>query len=245
MPCLILGVRHTWEVPLCHDRAMDEAGSGSGLGTGRALDRFVNFTDAVVAIAITLLFLPLLNITLTTEQENVWQVLGANTGAIIACLMAFAIVANNWRIHNRIVNHLRAYDLPLFWLNMAWLATIALMPWAASLYGNAPGWVAGGEGFGGTGLFFFGILSLITVLGAVMGAYILRHADLVDPRADASWADRSRMGLRRAVAYALAFLVVGVVTVLWPILGAYLPLLLFPLGGIVARFPRAQSSDRS
>jgi uncharacterized membrane protein len=45
--------------------------------TERGLDRLVNFSDATVAIAITILLLPLVDVAVEIEKESLGEVLGA------------------------------------------------------------------------------------------------------------------------------------------------------------------------
>lgn len=197
--------------------------------TGRSFDRFVNFTDAVVAIAITLLVLPLIAIPGPTENETVWTVIGNNTGPIIAFALAFFLVAQNWLIHNRIVNRMRAYDGPVFWLNVGWTAAIALMPWSAAMYGASDSIVEGGEGFGGTGMFFFLVLATLSAFMLAVSIYVDRHLYLVEANRTDAWERESRITQWRLVGVIIALLACGLLTLVIPGIAAYAPILVFPL----------------
>ncbi len=200
-----------------------------GIREGRAFERFINFTDAVVAIAITLMALPLIDIEGPGPDETVWQVISANSGTIIVFLFAFAIVANSWYQHNRIVNDMRGYDASVFWLNIAWIAVIAVIPWAANLYGSASDRFEGGEGLGGTGLFFYLLLATITFIGFLISRYVNRHPDLLEPdRADRWRSDRS-VSDAVAITLIITFLTIGVASLFFPTISSYLPLVLIPL----------------
>lgn len=203
--------------------------SRGGIREGRAFERFINFTDAVVAIAITLMALPLIDIEGPGPDETIWQVIAANSGTLLVFLFAFAIVANSWFQHNRIVNDMRGYDGPVFWLNIAWIAVIAVIPWAANLYGSAADRFEGGEGLGGTGLFFYLLLAAITFIGFLIARYVNRHPELLEPdRADRWRADRS---VSDAVSLTLiiTFLAIGVSSLFFPTISSYLPIILIPL----------------
>ena len=70
--------------------------------TERGLDRLVNFSDATVAIAITVLLLPLVDIALEIEKESLGELLWSNIGTIIAFAITFAVIARLWSVHHRI-----------------------------------------------------------------------------------------------------------------------------------------------
>lgn len=197
--------------------------------SGRAFERFINFTDAVVAIAITLMALPLIDIAGPTENETVWQVIATNSGAIIVFLLAFAIVANSWHQHNRIVNDMQAYDAPIFWLNIAWIAIIAVIPWAANLYGTASNRFEGGEGLGGTGLFFYLLLAAITFIGLLIARYVNSHPYLLEPDLVDQWRVQRAISNTVAVTLIIGFLLIGVGTIFFPTVFSYVPILLFPV----------------
>jgi uncharacterized membrane protein len=200
-----------------------------GIREGRAFERFINFTDAVVAIAITLMALPLIDIEGPGPDETVWQVIAANSGTILIFFFAFAIVANSWFQHNRIVNDMRGYDAAVFWLNIAWIAVIAVIPWAANLYGSASDRFQGGEGLGGTGLFFYLLLAIITFIGLLISKYVNRHPELLEPdRADRWRQDRS-VSDAVAITLIITFLAIGVASLFFPTISSYLPLVLIPL----------------
>ena len=89
--------------------------------TGRSLDRLLNFADAVVAVAITLLALTLVDIEGPRDGQSMLDVLQANLGQIQAFVITFFVVGLMWNVRNRIVNHLAAYDSATFWLILLWL----------------------------------------------------------------------------------------------------------------------------
>ena len=205
------------------------------VNSGRGFDRFINFTDAVVAIAITLMALPLLDIAGPESDETVWQVLGANSGAILVYFFAFAIVANNWYHHNKIVNGMRSYDMVVFWLNVAWIALIALIPWAANLYGGATDRFEGGEGLCGTGMFFYLLLAGITLIGVGIASYVNAHQDLLEPEQVEEWKQGHAAENAVGITLGIGFLALGALSIFFPTISSYLPILLIPLARIVGR----------
>jgi len=78
----------------------------------RSFDRLVNFTDAVVAIGITLQLLPLIDIDGPSDGQTVWQVISANSGQITAFVLSFVVVIVMWRNHNAVFNSMRRAMAP-------------------------------------------------------------------------------------------------------------------------------------
>lgn len=206
------------------------------LETGRSFDRLVNFTDAVVAIAITVLVLPLTEIVRPADGQTVWGLIGEHSGQVSAFFFTFFVVALMWGVHNRVVNQMVGYDAVIFWLNIAWVAAIAFLPWPAGLYGSATGiaasdpieWV-GGEGLGGIGLLYWGNLAVISVLGSAMGHHARLHPEVLEPETAAEWAEIDGLGQYRGYVFGGYFLLTGVVSLFAPVIASWMPLGLIPL----------------
>ena len=208
--------------------------------TGRAFDRLVNFTDAVVAVAITLLVLSIVDIRGTATETTVWQVIADNASQVIAFGFTFVVVAAMWSVHNRLFNRLRGFDGVIFRLNLVWLFGVVLLPWPSALYGeglqgHAMEW-SGGQGFGGTGLFYWGTLAVISTMTGLMSRHIRRHPELLDP--ESGTAARHPM---RGFAFAIAFLVYGITSVVFPDAMVWLPWTLVPLAIWFGRTERAMN----
>jgi uncharacterized membrane protein len=100
-------------------------------------DRVIAFSDGVVAIAITLLVLPLTEIE-RGERATLRSVAVDNSGALFAFALSFAVIANYWTIHKDIFRPLRRHDPRLVLLNMLWLAAIVFLPFPTSLIADGP-----------------------------------------------------------------------------------------------------------
>jgi uncharacterized membrane protein len=106
--------------------------------TDRGLDRLITFLDAVVAIAITLLVLPLVDV-LPDEGSTVplGDLLVDEARRFFAFALSFAVIADLWLVHHRIVERVGSYDGPFVLVNLLWTLTIVLLPFAtevASVY---------------------------------------------------------------------------------------------------------------
>jgi uncharacterized membrane protein len=107
--------------------ANEEAGLGS-----RASDRLISFTDAVVAIAITLLALDLPVPTGHTVPAF-WASVVNDSGQYLAFLISFAAIAGGWSEHHELFRYARGTDGRMKTLHLAWLLTIIVLPFATKL----------------------------------------------------------------------------------------------------------------
>ena len=99
--------------------------------TERGLDRLVNFSDAVVAIAITLVALPLVDLAQELRVNGgepgvrFVQQYGASLGA---AALSFVVIGGFWREHHAEWERAVRYTPLLALLNLGWLATIVFLP---------------------------------------------------------------------------------------------------------------------
>jgi uncharacterized membrane protein len=98
----------------------------------RATDRLTLFSDAVVAIAITLLAIDLPVPTGDTTSVFLTSVKD-NSGHYWAFLLSFYVIAGAWSSHHDIFQHTIKIDARLRQLDMLWLLMIVLTPFAARL----------------------------------------------------------------------------------------------------------------
>lgn len=98
-------------------------------------ERLKFFTDAVVAIALTLLVLPLLESVPEAAREKLtaggW--LEHSGGQVIGFCVSFAVVTTFWFIHHRLYEHVRSYSPALMGLNFAWMFTIVFLQLPSAL----------------------------------------------------------------------------------------------------------------
>ena len=95
-------------------------------------ERLIFFSDAVVAIAITLLALELpLPVGHTTAVF--WASVRHNSSSYLAFLVSFTVIAISWSRHHRVLRYAERSDDMLQTLNMIWLMSIVLNPFATRL----------------------------------------------------------------------------------------------------------------
>jgi uncharacterized membrane protein len=191
------------------------------LSTGRAVDRLINFSDAVVAVAITLMVLPLASVEGPAAGESILTVIAAHWPQLVTFLFTFYVVAVMWAAHNRILNVIRGYDSTIFWLNASWLAAIVLLPWMTAMRDSASPQASGAD------CVYWWLLALISAIGGLMGGHIRRHPYLAGEDATAVHRDfGSRM---RGPAFTVLFLIIGVASLFSGFLSDWMPLLIIPL----------------
>lgn len=104
------------------------------------LERLILFTDAVFAIAITLLVIEIKVPELhhvRSEAEVIYQVSNL-TPHFIGFFVAFFVIAIYWVAHHRIFRFVQRYNGGLIWLNVLFLLSIALMPFTSAFQSEYP-----------------------------------------------------------------------------------------------------------
>jgi uncharacterized membrane protein len=104
--------------------------------TERGLDRLVNFSDATVAIAITLLILPLVDIAPEIEHKTVGEVLVEHWGQLLGFVISFWVIGRFWVVHHQVFEWVEDYSNGLVWANMLWMSSIVFIPFTANALAN-------------------------------------------------------------------------------------------------------------
>ena len=103
----------------------------------RGYDRLVNLSDAVIAIAVTLLILPLVDAAGDIGERSAAQFLADNAEQLFLFVLSFVVIANFWLIHHRLYRAIDGYTIPLVWANFLWLLTIVFLPFPTELLGQS------------------------------------------------------------------------------------------------------------
>jgi uncharacterized membrane protein len=195
--------------------------------TDRGLDRLVTFLDAVVAIAITLLVLPLIEALADARPDRALSaVLGDHLGQFGAFALSFAVIARLWLAHHRLIERVGAYDSGLLLLNFAWAFTIVVLPFSTQLVA-----VYGSERLA-VGL-YIGTIAASSVCLSAIGVLVWRRPSLGRGGLDAGEANPAS-GLLTSGVIVLA-LVLGVLVPAVNYFALFLLFLTGPLGRLVDR----------
>lgn len=98
-------------------------------------ERMVAFTDAAVAIALTLLVLPLVELVpeAAHAKEPASSVITHNLVPIGSFLLSFAVIARFWTTHHRLFGFSARLTPWLVRLNLLWVLTIAVLPFPTEM----------------------------------------------------------------------------------------------------------------
>jgi uncharacterized membrane protein len=101
---------------------------------GPGLERIVFFSDAVIAIAVTLLAIDIM-----PPEAGLTPLPVALTGItlrIAVFALSFLIIGSFWVGHHVTFTFIQKYDYKLVWLNLVFLLFVALIPFGSSLLGT-------------------------------------------------------------------------------------------------------------
>jgi uncharacterized membrane protein len=182
----------------------------------RDFDRLLTFVDAIVAIAVTLLVLPLVDVVGRLHGEyddSVGALLRGQHALIGAFFLSFVVIANLWLTQHRMLRHVVATNELLTRLLVAWTLTIVFLPFPTALVAG-PG-SSGGQAV--TKLLYVGTMAVSSILLGLIDLVVTRHPALRD--------SEEAPDALRAFATAGAFLVaLGAMLLIPPT--SYWPLLL-------------------
>jgi uncharacterized membrane protein len=130
--------------------------SEAGRGTEEiTTERLIFFSDAVVAIAITLLAFGL-PVPSGSTASAVLHSFHDKSGAYLAFVISFLVIGSHWRSHHRLFRSVERLDPSVTSLNMAWLFLIIIQPFATR--------VLGGKDDFGVSFSFYAIIQVATLL---------------------------------------------------------------------------------
>ena len=99
------------------------------------LDRMILFSDAVFAIAITLLVLEIKIPHVGDEPDSrLLQILVSMIPKFVGFFISFFVVGQYWIVHHKLFGFVDDYNGTLLWLNLFFLLSIVLMPFSTALY---------------------------------------------------------------------------------------------------------------
>ncbi|MEE3849553.1 TMEM175 family protein [Gordonia sp. LSe1-13] len=200
--------------------------------TEEGFRRLIAFSDAVVAIALTLLVLPLAEIPgEIRDSTSIGAVLRDHQPALVSFAVSFVVIWVLWRNHHRMMENFRAYDRTLFELHFLWLLTIVVLPFATALMDNIH--------IERANAVYIGVLAVSVLSLVAMTEWGARHPALLDDNADTGVWIAQRTGLASCVLLAVAL----AIAIAFPKVGVWPLVLLFfsgPLEQLLRRLRRAR-----
>lgn len=217
----------------------DPAASGSGFGTERNPERLVFFSDAVFAIAVTLL---VLEIHPPQDTRQLLQGLAALWPSYLSYAITFLLIGQVWANHHVMFDHIHSADRTVLFLNTLLLMDIAFLPFAASVLAAA---FRTGHGQR-TAVVFHGMTFLLAaILFNVIWGYA-RHNHRLGTTLDAGGARAISRRFRLALVWIATGTLLGA---LLPVLGmaviaAFIPYYWLPIRGEIAGATPTARRDR-
>lgn len=101
----------------------------------RGTDRIINFSDAVFAVAITLLVVQI-PIPLKVSNQELGNDLMDGLPMLFSFAISFGVIALLWLKHLHFNNHVKRYSVGLIWVNFSFLMVIAFLPYPTGVYGT-------------------------------------------------------------------------------------------------------------
>ena len=201
------------------------AGESERPASGYAAERPKAFVDAVVAIALTLLILPLMDsvgdVAGSGRDTLAWAL--DHGSQIVSFLLSFALIAMFWMIHHRLFAAVERVTQVLLWLLAAWMLTIVWLPVATAIAGRMPDEDALAR------VLYIGSLILTSLVSLAIRLYLRAH-----PETGPADGDEALRGVAVDGSLVLLFGVALAAALLVPGLG-YVALLVMCLTGPVQR----------
>ena len=137
--------------------------------------RLMSFSDAVFAIAITLLALQLRIPTIRDSRsaDELSRALANLSGQFFTYGITFVLVGIYWLSHHRMFRHITGHNRRLAELNLLFLFTVSFLPYPAGLLGRYP------ENRTAV-ILYAGTLAGVTITSAILWLYAVR-AGLTEP----------------------------------------------------------------
>jgi uncharacterized membrane protein len=197
----------------------------------RSAERLIVFVDAVVAIAITLLVLPLAEVPRTETgepQHSLLVQIGLDLDPLAGFVVSFFVIARFWWGHHRTFAVVRRWSRSLVLMTMVWLFTIVLLPAVTALAFE----------YDPTTSPLPVLIYVGTMLASALSLTALAAIVHLDPNVAETRGDASRNRLIGSAAASIAFALALVIGTLFPLVN-YWAIWLIAITGPFERLVRA------
>lgn len=155
------------------DEAEGDATSVAASDGPVSASRLKAFVDAVVAIAMTLLILPLLDSIgdAATTGLSTGEWLREDGSSLFAFVLSFAVIASFWVNHHQLFARVERVTSGLLWITILWMLTIVWLPVATALVGQL-------EADPLQKAVYIGTMVLSSAIAMLTRGYLRSHAEL-------------------------------------------------------------------
>jgi uncharacterized membrane protein len=126
---------------------------------GPGLERTITLTDAVVAIAMTLLVLPLVEVSGDVDVSHLTKFLDENRDLLLSFVISFLVISAFWSLHGAAYRRATEAEVEprvLRQLNVWWLLVVAFLPFPTAMVGRDLNTA--------TGPFYIGTMTLLSAI---------------------------------------------------------------------------------
>ncbi len=185
------------------------------------VERFITFSDGVFAIVITIMVFQLEVPKLEIHTDLVlWHQLQQMSLKFFGFIISFVIVGHYWSVHHRIFGYALRYSPALLWINLAFLFSVAILPFSSGLLGDYSSY---------TNMHIpYGIYTLNVALTGLVNCWMWIYIsnpdrDFLTRKIPAS---RIRLGVYRSLVIPVVFVFSFLVSLLFPVIARFLILLI-------------------
>lgn len=201
-----------------------------------APERTVFFSDAVFAIAMTLLVLEIKLPSITeAESLGIDEILSNRIPNFICFAISFIVTALFWRAHMVTCTYVKSVSNRFVWINIWLLFFVVVMPFTTALYAN--------YGFMDNIAFSLYCLNIavIGIFNYLLMAHVIKTEDLIKTLGEAA----VRWSKRRALIVPVVFVLAIVLAMVAPMTSRYAFILIFVLQAIGDRMYKKKQKQLS
>lgn len=217
-----------------------ESGKSTPFGVERDPTRVTAFSDAVIAIAITLL---VLEIRPPEDSHGTLHGLATLWPSYLSYVLTFMLIGQIWANHHVMFDHIRSVDRMVLFLNTVLLMDIAFLPFAAAVLAQA---FRDGQGQRTAVVFHGTAFEVAAILFNAIWEYARHDHRLLATTINSAGARAVSRRFRLALAWIATGSLLGAVL---PALGvaviaAFIPFYWLPIPGEIARAKRRRGWGR-
>lgn len=193
------------------------------------IDRIILFSDAVFAIAITLLVIEIKapEVELGAPIYEQLNQLASLIPKFIGFIISFFVIAVYWRSHHRMYGFVNRYTDRLIWLNFWFLFFIVLMPFSSAYYSE-------NTGFAVPFYFYYGNIIATGIVNYLVIRYVFNSGNkIVEHEPTVVF---KKLFIGRSVTIPFVFTFGILIAPVFPWLAKFTPVLIWPVFILLRRY---------
>jgi len=175
------------------------------------LHRLINFSDAVVAVAITLLVLPLVDAAGKSDDRGIDHFLRAHASGLVGFFLSFAVIGSFWWGQHHLFERVKGYNAVLVAGMFVWLLSIVFLPFSTELIQSTA------RGLPTAHAIYIGTMVVTALAALVQRGAIIRWPELTKQSAEDPETIDDALILAILMGAALVVTIVAPSSGLWPL----------------------------